>query len=179
MDKERQVNQEEGIELFTYDKMYFPEISKYIKTMGKTTLLAIVGVLLINMMWSDIIWWAKALFGAGSLLLVAFVFYDVKYMMGVKKNPFMLFPETKTFRYYNEFEGNKEIDMTKIKEVKVYSRVRPQETFLFEIFVEGQKQVENVNVSAFTEADIQELLGDFRLFNKNFELTKGKDKKKK
>ena len=178
MNKENQINQEE-VEMFTYDKMYFPEISKYVKTMGKTTLLALVGVLLINMMWMDVAWWAKALFGAGSLLLVAFVYYDVKYMMGVKKNPFTLFPETKTFRYYNEFEGNKQIDMTKIKEVKVYSRVRPKETFLFEIFVEGQKQVENVNVSAFTEADVQELLEDFRLFNKTFELTKGRDKKNK
>lgn len=178
MDKENQIKQEET-ERLNYDKMYFPEASKYIKTMGKTTLLAVVGVLLVNMMWTDIVWWAKVLFGAGSLLLVALVFYDVKYMMGVKKNPFMLFPKTNTFRYYNEFEGNKEINLTKIKEVKVYSRVRPQETFLFEIFVEGQKQVENVNVSAFREEDVQELLGDFRLFNASFELTKGRDKKSK
>ena len=165
-------------EMLTYDKMYFPDMSKYTKTMGKTTLLVLVGVLLINLMFSDVEWWAKTLFGAGAFLLGALTYYDVKYMMGVKKNPFMVFPEEKKMRYYNEFEGNKEIDIAKIKEIKVYSRVRPKETFLCEIFIEGQKNVENVNVSGFTEDVFQELLTDLRLFNSTFALTSGRDKKK-
>lgn len=175
--QESQENQAMETDELGYDKMYFLDPSKMTKTMGKTTLLVILGVFMINILFSDIQWWAKGLFGLGALLLVAFVYYDVKYMLGLKKNPFMIFPEKKIFRYYNEFEGNKEIDITQIKEIKVYSR--PKETFLWEVFVHNQKNEENVNISAYDEETLEELMTDLRRFNKNFIITSNREPKKK
>jgi hypothetical protein len=170
---------EQEIEKLTYDKMYFFDLSKMTKTMGKTTLLVILGVFMVNVMMTDISWWAKGLFGLGAFLLVAFVYYDVKYMLGMKKNPFMIFPEKKILRYYNEFEGNKEIDITQIKEIKVYSRPRPEETFLLEVFLHNQKKEENVNVAGFTQSTINELMADIRQFNSDFVITTNRDPKTK
>lgn len=160
-----------------YDKMYFADLRKIYQTMGKLTLFVLLGVMLINVVMSGVPWWAIVLLIGGALLLVAFVFYDVKYMLGVKKNPFMLFHERKIFRYYNEYEGNKEIDITKIKEIKIYSRVKPEETFLLEIFVKNQKDEENVNVSGYTQATIEEMLEHILQFNSNISITKNREDK--
>lgn len=162
-----------------YDKMYFADLRKVYQTMGKLTLFVFLGVMLINVVMSGVPWWAIVLLIGGALLLVAFVFYDVKYMLGVKKNPFMLFHERKVFRYYNEYEGNKEIDITKIKEIKIYNRIKPEETFLLEIFVENQKDEENVNVSGYTQATIDEMLEHILQFNSKISITKNREEKTK
>ncbi|PLS19696.1 hypothetical protein CVD28_04595 [Bacillus sp. M6-12] len=174
-----EIENKEQPEKLSFDKMYFFDLNKMTKTMGKTTLLVILGVVLFNFMFSDIQWWAKALVGLGSFLLVAFVYYDVKYMLGMKKNPFQIFPERKIFRYYNEFEGNKEIDITKIKEIKVYSRPKPEEIFLLEIFLHNKKKEENVNVAGFTQNTIHELMNDIRQFNSDYIITTNRDPKNK
>lgn len=173
------VNIENEDNQLDYDKMYFADLRKVYQTMGKLTLFVFLGVMLINVVMSGVPWWAIVLLIGGALLLVAFVFYDVKYMLGVKKNPFMLFHERKIFRYYNEYEGNKEIDITKIKEIKIYNRVKPEETFLLEIFVENQKDEENVNVSGYTQATIDEMLEHILQFNSKISITKNREEKTK
>lgn len=173
------VNIENEDNQLDYDKMYFADLRKVYQTMGKLTLFVFLGVMLINVVMSGVPWWAIVLLIGGTLLLVAFVFYDVKYMLGVKKNPFMLFHERKIFRYYNEYEGNKEIDITKIKEIKIYNRVKPEETFLLEIFVENQKDEENVNVSGYTQATIDEMLEHILQFNSKISITKNREEKTK
>lgn len=180
MDKEKKVNsrkKKKELEDYGFSRMYFPELSKYTRSMGKATLLVILGFMLINMMRFELPWWAKTFFALGALLLFAFIYYDMKYMMGVKKNPFKVFPDKHILRYYNEFEGNKDVEIDKITEVKVYTRVRPKETYLLEVFVDEQKDVENINVSGFTDETISELLEDLQSINPKYKLSTNRESK--
>jgi hypothetical protein len=160
-----------------FDKMYFMDVTSMNKVMGKTSILSFLGVSLIGIMFSGVEWWVKGLFGLGSFLVFSFAYYDMKYFMGLRKNPFMLFPNRKVFRYFNEFEGNKEIDIMQIKEIKVYTRGK--ETFLWEIFLHNQKKEENVNVSGFDAQTLQEMMEDLKKINPNFAVTSNHDPKKK
>ncbi|WCK57738.1 hypothetical protein PP175_27265 (plasmid) [Aneurinibacillus sp. Ricciae_BoGa-3] len=144
-------------------KIYFMDATQMAKVTGKGSLMAVLGISMFGIMFSGITWWAKALFGLGGLFAFVFTFYDMKYMMGLRKNPFQSSFNNKTFQYFNEFEGNKVLDVDQIREIKVYRRAK--DAFLLEIFLNNKVREENVNIAGFDAQTKQEMLDDLKAMN--------------
>lgn len=160
-----------------YDKMYFLSYPKYVKVISKLSLFGIIAIIFGNVMFQGIPWWAKALFGVGVLFLGILIYYDLKYIRGLKKHPFMIYPERKVFRYYNEFEGNKEIDITKIREIKIY--YKQKEPNVIEMHIDNQKDTENVYLAGFDIPTINEMLQDMLSINPEIVITSKEPKNKR
>lgn len=136
------------------DRYFYLDVHQAISSKG--TLTGLIGFLLIGLLFSGEVWWIKGLFSLGGIIFFFLTYLDVRYFLGLHKTPNRISSTTRSFRYYNEFEGNKEILIDQIREIKIY--LRGKKAFLLEVFVDGEKHEENIRIDGLDTPSQQDLL---------------------
>lgn len=155
---------------FVLDDMIF------FKLKSKLFLIYFVSIGLIGVLFANISIILKGIFLLCSIFLMILNWYRLKYIWGLKKNPFEIDFDKKTFKYFNEFRGLVNVDILNIRDIIFYSR--NNKPYLIEIGIKGTSSIENVNTEGLDIYSIKNMTSELIKINPNI-LTKEIEKSKK
>lgn len=106
----------------------------------------------------------KILFILGGIILIIYGIYEIKYAIGVREYGIEIDLENKKVIYFEEFVGQRELDVEKIKEYKLYRKGK--KIFMIEVyFDEEQKEKETINLTSFGNDDVFSILRYMKQMN--------------
>ncbi len=106
----------------------------------------------------------KILFTLGGIILIIYGIYEIKYAIGAREYGIEIDLENKKVIYFEEFVGQRELDVEKIKEYKLYKKGK--KIFMIEVyFDEEQKEKETINLTSFSGDDASSILRYMKQMN--------------
>jgi len=145
------------------DITLYPDATRVHQQLAKLSILGFISILLMAVLRTDIAWWGKGLMLLMIGLLLAMIFYDVRYILGARKHPYQLILEADALRYYNEYTGIDTVNLLTIKTVNIYFKNNFKTYSLLELLDVNGKET-NINIAGLSTQDAEWLFDKIKTY---------------
>ena len=143
----------------TKELEFIPNIVRVMKSSRNDKLYITLAVMTMNIVFSDIAIYAKAIIITGALALGILKSLSLIYYTNILKNPITINTETNMLSYFDEFSiKRKEFSIDAIKNIRVFYKLGQPYIFEANMVKEGKDVEENINLEAFDNNVVNYLL---------------------